>query len=200
MQKRNKFQRVRLPQQFGLNAENSVLVARIADLQLPFIKERNNFSVRTYYPEQDFKEHLSTRTPHLVTTTKSNFLKKAPGLLKQGLHLIVGDKIDAKDAKFKGCIWISDNFIRVEISDGPGTVRMVTNEGKIDRAYEFAINHHVGLPEVDCCVNECRKTELRNVIFEFSYYNIPVGWRNEYFICWEITDDGTSKCHLFKER
>ncbi len=195
--KRNKFQRVQLPRQLGLNAENSVLVRSMTALRSsPFVKKRNKFSVRTYYSENETK-----KSPHLVTTSEKTLFKKAPKLFKDGLWLIVADKIDAKDCEFRGCIWITDkNKAIVEIAVGPGTVRTVTNKTKIDLRYELSPSQETTNVELNHCVARCRSLKLRSLIFEFSYYNIQIGWKNERFICWEITDDGTHQCRLFKER
>jgi hypothetical protein len=37
-----------------------------------------------------------------------------------------------------------------------------------------------------------RAVPYENCIFELSYYYIPVGWRNEHIIIWDITGDGTA--------
>lgn len=194
--KRDKFERVQLPRWKNLNAENSVLVRSMTELRSdPFVKKRNKFSVRTYYPENETK-----KAPHLVTTSKKNLLKKAPELFKDGLWLIVADKIDAKDCQFRGCIWITDeNKAIVEIAIGPGTVRTVTNKTKIDESYELSPSQRTTV-DLDHCIAQCRSLELKSVIFEFSFYKIQIGWKNERFICWEITDDGTGLCRLFKEQ
>ncbi len=198
---RNKFQRVQLPRQFGLNGENSVLVSSMQELKHnDFVRQRDGFSVRTFYTNLSLKGV----TPHLVTTTKKALFKKAPELFKSGLALIVADKIDAKDCEFRGCIWINDDHtIIVEIALGPGTVRTVTTKGKIDERYKLPSNRHdfysTGRLTLDSCISQCKNIGLCNVIFEFSYYKISIGWKNEKFICWEITDDGSHKNNLFKE-
>ena len=199
MKKRNKFERVQLPRNFGLNTENSVLIGgNFALLNHHFIKERNKFSVRTFYHDDRSDFGINKTAPHFCMITKSMLMKKAPECFKQGLHLIVADQIHSKDCKFCGTIWIS-NLIIVELAYGPGTVRRVTNEGKVDDRYNLDIKESTGNLELDHCITRCKKTGLRNVIFDFSYYNIPIGCKNENFICWEITDDGTHKNLLFKE-
>jgi len=200
--RRNKFQRVQLPRKFGLNGENSVLITSMKELRISdFVSQRNSFSVRTFWEEAP-PAWLNATAPHLVTVTKKSLLKKAPELFKTGLHLIVADKIDPKDCAFRGCILIQEQGIAVmEIANGPGTVRTVTNEGKIDETIVYAKGCKINCGNKhDLCVCKCRRTKLRNVIFEFSYYNVPVGWKQENFICWEITDDGSGKNHLFKEQ
>jgi len=198
MRKRNKFQRVQLPRSFGLNTENSILVrGHFALENHEFIKARNKFSVRTFYADDRSDFGQNKTAPHFCTITKSMLMKKAPDCFKQGLQLIVADQIDSKDCKFCGTIWISDK-ITVEIANGPGTVRRVTNEGKIDARYDISHSELFGDGCLDLCISECKKTRLRDVIFEFSYYNILIGCKNERFICWEITDDGTGKNRLFR--
>lgn len=193
---RNKFDRVQLPKKFNLNAENSVLVRSIRELKSSeFVKERDEFSVRMFY-----YDGRSKKTPHLCTTTKTNLLKRAPGLFKDGLWLIVADQVDSKDCEFRGCIWISNSgYTTVEIANGPGTVRTVTNEGKVDERHSLESRQLTKNSKLDYCIQRCRSTRLIAVIFEFSYYKIPIGWKDKKFICWEITDDGTHQCYLFKE-
>ena len=199
---RNKFERVQLPRHFGLNAENSVLVKEMVKLRYhKFVKNRNEFSVRTFYRDDRKDFGLKKKAPHLCTTTKKNLLKRAPKLFKDGLWLIVADQVDAKDCEFRGTIWInSQNLVIVEIAVGPGTVRSVTNDGVIDKSWTLRPKDRTDDSKLDYCIKQCRKTKLRNVIFEFSYYKIPIGWKNEQFICWEITDDGSHQCRLFKEQ
>lgn len=196
----NKFERVQLPRKLGLNAENSVLVKSMRELKNSvFVKSRSAFSVRTYYSDPKGRPKKS---PHLVTTSKKSLLEKAPKLFKDGLYLIVADKIDAKDCKFRGTIWIMGTTRKIiEIAHGPGTVRTVTNDGVIDESHDISRNTVIktGNEKLDYCIRRCNETRLGSVIFEFSYYKTPVGWKNERFICWEITDDGTRQCPLFKE-
>lgn len=201
MQKRDKFQRVQLPRSRDLNAENSVLVKSMQQLKrIGFVKRRDNFSVRTYYYDDRKDFGLKKKAPHLCTTSKRNLFRKAPKMFRDGLWLIVADQIDAKDCEFRGVIWIqSTGKVIVEIALGPGTVRTVTNDGKIDKRYDLEPNSYTGNENLDYCIKQCKDTDLRSVMFEFSYYKIPIGWKNEQFICWEITDDGTHQCPLFKE-
>jgi len=198
MQKRNKFQRVQLPRRFGLNGENSVLIPSMIKLETSlFVRERKSFSVRTFWADGD----ETKPTPHLVTITKKALFKKAPEVFRVGLALIVADKIDPKDCLFRGCIAVDHNGVtRMEVADGPGTVRTVTHEGRIDfsKTYPLMCSLNCGIKH-ELCVWNCQRTLLRNIIFEFSYYCKPVGWKQEKFICWEITDDGTGKNRLFKE-
>ena len=199
MRRRNKFNRVQLPRILGLNAENSVLITSMTELKnSDFIKQRKAFSVRTFYPDELMSNLIA---PHLITVTKKALLKRAPELFKVPLQLIVADKVDSKDCLFRGCIWIDEyGTSTMEIANGPGTVRTITNEGKIDETHIYTANCKINCGnKLELCIWHCRKTRLRNVIFEFSYYNIPVGWKQENFICWEIADDGSGKNRLFKE-
>lgn len=197
---RNKFERVHLPSHFNLNGEHSVLVKTMQKLKShEFVKNRSEFSVRTFYKDDRHKT-----APHLCTTTKRSLFRKAPKMFRDGLWLIVADQVDAKDCEFRGTIWVQGTGkIIVEIALGPGTVRTVTNDGAIDESYDIKSYRHgfhtTGRLNLDHCITQCKDTNLKNVIFEFSYYKIPIGWKNERFICWEITDDGTKMCRLFKE-
>ena len=198
--RRNKFERVQLPRKFGLNGENSVLITSMKELRISdFVNQRNSFSVRTFYRDELGPNLIA---PHFPTIPKFILLKKASKWFDTGLQLIVADKINPKDCGFRGCILIQEQGTAVmEIANGPGTVRTVTNEGKIDETIVYAVGQKINCGNKhDLCVWHCRRTELRNVIFEFSYYNVPVGWKQEKFICWEITDDGSGKNRLFKEQ
>lgn len=195
---RNKFQRVQLPRQFGLNGENSVLIRSASQLfESDFIQTRKKFSVRTFYEDDRNKT-----APHFATISQWDLIKKARSLFEEGLCLIVADQIDPKYCDFRGCISINENIqIIIEIALGPGTVRTVTNDGVIDRRYILnKRTDNTPCSKLNYCIRQCRKTGLKNVIFEFSYYKIPIGWKQENFICWEITDDGTRKNKLFMER
>lgn len=196
---RNKFQRVQLPRRFGLNGENSILITSMKDLRISdFVNQRDEFSVRTFYRD-DLGPNLIA--PHFPTIVKHFLFKKAPNWFEMGLQLIVADRIDPKDCGFRGCILVQKKGTAImEIAIGPGTVRTVTNEGKIDETRIYQASSKLNLKyHRDVCVDQCRKSKLRNVIFEFSYYNIPIGWKQEQFICWEITDDGSHINRLFKE-
>lgn len=205
MRYRDKFQRVQLPRLENLNAENSVLVKNMGELKkIGFVRKRNQFSVRTYYHDARKNFGLDKKAPHLCTTSKRNLFRKAPKMFRDGLWLIVADQIDSKDCEFRGVIWIqSTGKVVVEIALGPGTVRTVTNDSKIDERYELQLHQHgfrtTGRLMLDHCITQCKETHLQDVMFEFSYYEIPIGWKKERFICWEITDDGTHQCRLFKE-
>ena len=197
--RRNKFQRVQLPRKFGLNAENSVLITSMKELKISdFVCQRNSFSVRTFYRDGLGPTSIA---PHFPTIVKHFLFKKAPKWFEMNLQLIVADKIDPKDCEFRGCIYMQKlGTALMEIAIGPGTVRTVTNEDKIDETVIYAAKQKLEKSSRGYCVEQCRRTELRNVIFEFSYYNVPVGWKQEKFICWEITDDGSGKNRLFKEQ
>jgi len=199
MQKRNKFERVQLPRKFGLNGENSVLITSMHDLEIrEFVRRRKVFSVRTFWPD-GLTPNITA--PHLPTITKRALFKKAPELFRAQLLLIVADQIDPKDCEFRGCIHINHfGDAIMEIAIGPGTVRTVTNEGKIDERLNYPKGCELNLEQHhDYCIEQCLKTGLKSVIFEFSFYNIPIGWKQSQFICWEITDDGTKMNRLFKE-
>ena len=135
---RNKFQRVQLPRKFGLNGESSVLITSIAMLRTSdFVSQRNSFSVRTFYRDGLGPNSI---TPHFPIIPKYLLLKKAHKWFLSGLQLIVADKIDPKDCAFRGCIYMQNlGTALMEIANGPGTVRTVTNEGKIDETIIYAV-------------------------------------------------------------
>ena len=153
--RRNKFERVRLPQYLNLNGENSVLVRTMRELKSSeFVKDRDEFSVRTFYHEDKNK-----KAPHLCTTTKANLLRRAPGLFEDGLWLIVADQVDSKDCEFRGTVWIMNSGVTlVEIAYGPGTVRTVTNDGKVDENFTLKSTKFSDNENLNYCIMQCRST------------------------------------------
>jgi len=193
----NKFDKILIVRDYKLNTEDSILIDNLPDLlRSDFSSWNDQLSVRTF-----FKQERAHKAPHFATITTDELLKKAKGLFGQGLQLIVANQIDPKDCCFRGCVWINEvGQYTTEVKFGSGTVRTVTN----DCGYDLQVINakpweSTGWPLIDRCVGKCMKTQLRNVIFEFSWYNVPVGYLKSNFVCWEITDDGTG-LGMFREK
>jgi len=189
----NKYERIEKVRLLGLNTEENILVKPDSKsiIYQTFLKDLDKCSIRTFRND----EH---NVPHYPILTKEEALNIIPILQKQEYNCIVATPIDPKDCEFAGaCLKTIDELI-IEIADGPGTVRRVTHESKIDRSYTipiYSIQKTSDL-KVNQCIAKFKNVYLNNIIFEFSWYKIPVGYNYENFICWEVTDDGTKKSGL----
>ncbi len=201
---KNKYERIRIVRSLGLNTENSILVTSKDDLDSEFIRSRDSFSVRTFNHKcTTVAEEYASKSVHLATCSKEELFAKADELFVQDLHLIVADKIDPADCEFRGACMKDDKCFTIDIAVGPGTVRDVTNKHIIDYGFTnipFAVRwiNFINSSNADAellkklykCIEQFRKVSLHNIIFEFSWYKIPVGINHENFICWEITTNG----------
>ena len=121
-------------------------------------------------------------------------------LLKSGLKPIICAGIDMTKCRFAGAVLKNnDGSMIIEIAEGAVNVRRVTQEGKIDRRYTyFTLNKWLkpeGLKHPDDnlvkqVANELRGVPLGDVIFEFSYYDVPVGYKKENIIFWDYILEG----------
>ena len=178
----NKFDKIQILRDFNLNTENSIL---IQDKQPnPF---NSDVSIRTQWPYKTVK-----KTPHYPVVRKKDFIESRDELLEIGVELIVAECIDPKDCKFAGCILKDGSEMIIEIADGPGTVRRVTHDYLIDRRYIISsFFPHTNDPEVNDIILEVYKVDREydlpdSYIFEFSYYNIPVGYKHTNIVFWEF--------------
>jgi len=196
----NKFERIQLVLHFGFNTENSFLLRdkEGGDQVEWWVRKFDKFSLRTYYPGSEVKD-----TPHYPTLTRKELVKLIRPLLKKGLHLIIAEQIDPKDCLFAGAAYKysgkrNNNIIKIEIAWGPGTVRRVTHDNKIDIGISVSSKYKrfSQLGPINTCIDNFYRVALTNVMFEFSYYKIPVGILKENFICWEITSAGTGNSLL----
>ena len=91
-----------------------------------------------------------------------------------------------------------DSGFLIEAALGPGTVRRVTHEGKIDVRINAQRTHvSTGDARIDRAITESQGTieilkerlpslKVAGLVFEFSWYRIPVGWRGERLIFWDL--------------
>lgn len=198
----NKFERIRLLRHLGLNTEDSVLVESHADLDkhARFLSQLEQRSVRTF-----LRSGEGRGDPHFPIVTSGEFESACVPLLDQGYALIVAKPIDPTDATLAGCIERRSSGFLVEVAFGPGTVRRVTHEGSIDQTLELSGADDPGCgPEIARALSELTKAESRlvsgllrtDVLYEFSVYDHPVGWKNDSVIFWEIQGLGNQDAKL----
>ncbi len=198
----NKFDRIRLLRYLGLNTEDSVLVESRVDLDkhAGFLARLNKRSVRTFLRAGEGRGE-----PHFPIVTRAEFESACVPLLDQGYALIIAKPIDPAAATLAGCIVRRSRDFLVEVALGPGTVRRVTHEGCIDRTLELRgpDDPRCGA-EIAGALDELTAAERRladtllltNVLYEFSAYRHPVGWRSEPIIFWEIQGLGEQDARL----
>ena len=195
----NKLERIDIVRLLGLNTQEHVLISSEDDVtqNSSWLAAVDKYTVRTF-----------SRTPRHVTEPSfpiidaREFLERhLRQLLRDGWNVIVARGIDPQYAEFAGAIMRDGWQTVVEIAYGipygrPVTVRRVSHEGLIDRAFEcHGAGCYVGDEKVDSALAQVYAVErrfpaiegLRHVIYEFSYYAIPVGWKRENIIFWEIT-------------
>lgn len=192
----NKFDRIRLLRALQLNTEENVLIASRDDWEShqEFLGQFSEYSVRTF---REIGPKFGSL--HYPIIAKDRLTAIYSGLLAQGLKLIVASPIDPDDAELAGCLLYDADSVVSEIALGPGTVRRVTHEGKIDARTRSARSGHLtGDVRVDKAISKVRSTieiisdwfpelDLDGLLFEFSWYSIPVGWLHEKLIFWDIS-------------
>lgn len=192
----NKFKRIQLVRLLGLNTEESVLVEREEDWerQRGLFEGEDRLSIRTFRPGQlrDFG------SPHFPIIESAGFDTMRERLLRAGLSLIVGRAIDPVDAEVAGTLLYEPERIVAEVAFGPGTVRRVTHEGRVDARITFESGVE-GTP--DLRIRRATAEAKRAVrglgdlldarlpqwlLFEFSWYSVPVGHQHSKLIFWEV--------------
>ena len=190
--KMNKFERIRLLEFLGLNTEVSVLVEDIVDLKKhsAFLGRLDSMSVRTFAASAE-----PTFEPHFPIVSQPEFEATCLPLLDQGLSLIVAEPIDPVDAVLAGCVAHERQGFVIEVALGPGTVRRVTRDGRVDRAWRVSSPNDLAAdPEIGSVLEKVVAVEqtwsqdisLVPVLYEMSIYKNAVGTRREHIIFWEI--------------
>lgn len=188
----NKFERIRLVRYLELNTEQSVLVEDRADLQehAKFLDRLDRRSVRTYLRAEE-----TYNGPHFPIVSRSEFESNCLRLLDDGYSLIVAEPIDPADALLAGCIIRRLGEFNIEVAMGPGTVRRVTHEGRVDKALTLSgPDDPECTPEIGRVLNALLAAEerwrndiaLTDILYEFSVYRHPIGWKSEPAIFWEM--------------
>lgn len=181
----------------GLNTEDSILIKgkEYFDRLNEFVKDLDAVSIRTVNPKSDVG-----LTPHYPYVERSEIVVSVEKLLAGGYWPIVAKPIHPRDALLAGTIMRAESIYTVELAQGPYTTRRVTHEGKID--ISITIDTHGSIESTGQMSDETHthiasmmsalsSLKLRNYIAEISYYSIPVGWRNQPVIIWELTDNGS---------
>ena len=186
---RNKFERIQFVRDLDFNTEENILInpEDSDDKHLKFLKNLDECSIRT------FNELDGQSCPAYPIVKKEEAIKLIKSLKQKKYNIILATPINPADCLFAGAVMKSGDKIITEIANGPGTVRRVTHEGKIDKRY-FNIN--TDNEKLNECLKEINDCYLDNIIFEFSYYNHPIGYKKQNFIVWEITDDGTNNSRI----
>jgi len=121
-------------------------------------------------------------------------------LLALEIQPMVCKLIDPSDAVFAGAAIREENSIIIEIAIGPVMVRKVTRDGEVDFSFSYHINEVDAIEEklktLPCEVKEgllniakeIAEKLSENHIIELSYYRIPIGWKQQKQIYWDIYD------------
>lgn len=183
----NKFERVKLLEQWGLNVPESVLYSMGSDIDFSdplFERWGNRLSIRT------FPTHGSDfGTPYYFDIPIEEAKTLVPSLLNK-YNLVINEPINPKHAKLAGCIMLEeDRPITVEIARGAGvTVRDVTSGRRIDERYTAHRANDIGDSDIREAVSKALQVPRRNLIIEFSVYSIDIGIKKEPIIYWDFTD------------
>lgn len=206
----NKFERIQLVRALGLNTEESVLIASEADWRRhqEFLSQFSRYSVRTFWTDGP-----EFGAPHYPIIEKTKLDAEYQGLLANRLQLIVAKPIDPSESELAGCLLYLDGAVTAEVAIGPGTVRMVTHEGRIDvRALSREQGDYGPDERLNLATRRARHAIQRlssegvNVagqefVFEFSWYGYGVGRLKEKLIVWELRAGSasveTAISHLF---
>jgi len=184
----NKYERIKLIRDLGINTEDNILFTPYIDVNdlMTFILNMNEVSVRVFDPKKD-----NRKTPHYPIVKITELRKTLTEIFSQGFYAIVAKPIDPKDCLLAGTIWKQSLSGWIELAIGPCTVRRVTHDCVVDYRYNYPKDIILDdrIKEMLATVKGIR---YENCIFELSYYSIPVGWKNEHIIVWDITGDGTA--------
>lgn len=190
----NKLERIRMVRALGLNTEDDVLIRNEEDWQRhwEWLDQHERFTVRSF---REPAQRGGTE-PYFAVIDRDEFEPHRKRLLLEGWQLIIAEPVDPVDALMAGTILREGDITEVEIVRGSGSVtRQVTHDGRIDARISVTNLDPSGDVLVDEALNKIRLTEeawpqfdvLRNVIYEFSYYQPRVGYKREHAIFWEIT-------------
>lgn len=185
--KLNKFERVKLLEQWGLNVPESILydIGSEIDFSDPTFKRwGNRLSIRTFPPHgSDFG------TPYYFDIPVEEAKTLVPSLMAK-YNLVLNEPINPKYAKIAGCIMLEEGRpITVEVARGAGvTVRDITSGQRIDERYTAHRVNEIGDPDIREAVSKALKVPRRNLIIEFSVYTIDIGLKKEPIIYWDYVD------------
>lgn len=182
----NKYQRIEFVKNLGLNTEDNILIRKDDVIKNnKFIALHDNFSVRTFF---DYETNLNTE--HYPVVAKNNLISLLKNLQIKGLNIILAVQINPKDAEYAGvCLFLHDKII-FEILHGCVTVRDITRNYKTDTRIilDRYLKEKTDDTQLNWLIYKLENIGLENISVEFSYYKIPVGWKNERLIIWEISE------------
>ena len=185
-----------------MNTEDSVLVSNSGDWERHrgFLHQFEKYSVRT------FRDKAYGRSnPHFPIISREELVDRYSKLLSEGLKLIVASPIDPQDAELAGALLYDAGVVSAEVALGAGTVRRVTGDGKIDVSVKTERRgQSVGDYRIDAAVREVRRAveliraslsiaAIDYLLFEFSWYRVPVGCQNERLIFWELATSASQE-------
>ena len=192
----DKFERIQVLKKLALNTEESILIRTEEDWtrHKEFLQKFSRYSVRTFrgpgYGHSD---------PFFPIIAREKLHASYQKLLSDGLNLIVATPIDPSDAEMAGCLLYEPNGITAEVAHGPGTVRRVTQENKIDlrvKSTDRAVGGisdyriRIAMEQVGSAVRNiqklCPALKVDWLVFEFSWYDKGVGLLGEPLIFWEV--------------
>ena len=183
----NKYERVKLLEQWRLNIPESVLYDMGSEIDFSnpiFVRWGHRLSIRTFPPHgSDFGK------PYYFDIPVEEAKTIAPTLLAK-YNLVINEPINPKHAKLAGCIMLEEGRpIVVEVATGAGViVRDVTSGRRIDERYTVQKVSEISDSDIRQAVSRALQIPRRNLIVEFSVYTIDIGINKEPMIYWDFTD------------
>lgn len=190
----NKFERVKLLEQWGLNVPMSYLYRKGSsmDFSAPvFERWGNRLSLRTFP-----NEGLEFESPYYFDISVEEAKQSVPSLLAE-YNVVINEPINPKDAKLAGCIMLQEGQpTTVEIARGPGViVRDVTSGQRVDEMYTAQTMQDISDPDIRQALSEAFKVPLSNIVLEFSVYTKRIGILKQPLIFWDfvVIETGESR-------
>jgi len=186
---RTKLERMDDLRRAGLNTSDFVVLKPkppiITDKAKVLLAANSRISVRTWLTHR--KWDIS---PHLPNITREEALLRVPELLAKGYHVSVAVGIDPGETLVCGSCWKkSPTSYAFDLAFGPGTLRRVMVEGKVEMSV-FSNTRQADNPIIQEIIKTLEDFPLKR-IYEWSYYMTKVGWKKKNLIFWEWQHDGT---------
>jgi len=193
----DKFKRLMILKILGFNTPDAVVIYRNEPIYkavskiLSFYKKYEKLSIRTFLDIEDY----TYIPPHFPNLDKNEALLKTLELLSAGYNILLQQGVRPTNGndEYLCLVMKTGSKIIIEMAKGPGTVRKLTIEGKIDDRFEITSEEdedYRRMPtELQYIYEIIKECELDNVIFEVSIYREPVvGHNREVF--WGFTKAG----------
>lgn len=184
-----KVKRIEVLSLHGFNVPLYKAVKSIQDLK-DFIKEHElqRVSIRTYAAN----EQSGFKCPHLPNRPSAEAIEEVKKLLDYSnkYQIMVSEGIDPACALFRGNAVFSQfpptysNEFIIEYLEGPGTVRDLESNPAVKHIQGklYQIPH----PEVREVAQALYASGVKDVLFEWSVYNYPLGVLRRPLIFWEF--------------